>query len=211
MPMNALETISPRRAYSQTERLARQWMVTFAELFCVSLKDRGPRSVDLWVSALADLEPQILEAACRRAMQICKFFPTPAEIRAAIERPEAMALQLEAENAWHRTLCWISRYYHPDLGIDRNAPELAPQMIHALRAAGGFRWIEECSDEKLVWVKKAFLADYQVISEIGRVEHLLSDGRAKEILAQLQSSARGASIGSRTSVQQFRDNSKNTP
>jgi hypothetical protein len=41
-------------------------------------------------------------------------------------------------------------------------------------------------------VKKRFLADYQLISEAGRVEHLLSDGRAKEILSRLQSSARSA-------------------
>jgi hypothetical protein len=163
-----------------------------AELFSVSLKDRGPRFVDLWVSALADLAPETLETACKRAIQICKFFPTPAEIRAAIERPEAKALQLEAEDAWHRALRWVRRYYHPDLGIDRNAPELSPQMIHALRAAGGVPWIECCSDAELQWVKKRFVADYQLVSEAGQIEHLLTDGRAKEILARLQSSGQRA-------------------
>jgi hypothetical protein len=167
-------------------------MVTLAELFSASLKDRGPRFVELWVSALADLEPEVLDAACKRAMQIYKFFPMPAEIRAAIEQPEAKGLQLEMEEEWHSALRWVQRYYHPDIGISRHAPELSPQTVHALRAAGGFDWIASCPDAELQWVKKRFLADYQLISEAGRVEHLLSDGRAKEILSRLQSSARSA-------------------
>src|SRR5260370_42187706 len=97
MPTNALVEISPLRDCTQTEQLARKWAVTFAELFCVSLADRGPRFVDLWVSALTDLAPETVEATCRRTMQTCKFFPTPAEIRAHIGRAEETATQGAAE------------------------------------------------------------------------------------------------------------------
>ena len=82
--MNALAVTSPSLvSHSQTERVAREWVVKFAELYAVSLADRGPRFVELWASAVADLSPDMLDAACRKAMQTCKFFPMPAEVRLA--------------------------------------------------------------------------------------------------------------------------------
>ena len=49
-------------------------------------------------------------------------------------------------------------------------------------------WICCCSDAELQWSKKEFVADYQLICETGKIEHLLSDGRAKEILAEFRRS-----------------------
>jgi hypothetical protein len=111
MPTNALAEILPSRDYSQTEKLARKWIVTFAELFCTSLEDRGPRFVDLWVSALSDLEPGILDAACRRATQSCKFFPMPAEIRGPIQIVELTDL----EDEWQALLDYCRKWVHPDI------------------------------------------------------------------------------------------------
>lgn len=184
--MNGLVATSPLPvSISQTDRLAREWVVRFAELYSVSLAERGPRFVELWVSAVADLAPETLDAACRKAMQTCKFFPLPAEIRNHIEKAEKNGFDLEAESEWHKLLAWIDRCYHPDVGIRRGAPSLPPQIEHAARAAGGYRYLESCSEEQLVWAKKAFFADLQNIRETGKAEHLLSDGRAKKIFRSL--------------------------
>ena len=109
----------------------------------------------------------------------------PAEIRTAIEQPEAKALQLEAEEEWHRALHWVQRNYHPDLGVSRKAPELPPQTVHALRAAGALSWIFGCSDAEMQWAKKKFLSDYQLVSESGKVRHLLTQREARDILAKI--------------------------
>ena len=57
---------------------------------------------------------------------------------------------------------------------------------HAARAAGGYAYIEKCSREELVWVRKTFLAAYRNVHETGQIEHLLGDGNAKRIWAELK-------------------------
>jgi hypothetical protein len=185
MLTNAPLIISQQRDSGRTERLAREWIVTFAELYSVSLKDRGPRFVTLWVSAVSDLDPGAFEAACSRAMQTCKFFPTPAEIRGLLDQAGAKGFDLEAEGEWQKLLGWIQENFFPDTGIRRGALRLTPAVEHAAKAAGGVHFIERCSDEQLVWCRKTFLADLKNIRETAQVEHLLGDGDAKNILAQL--------------------------
>lgn len=164
--------------------IIRQGLVEIAE---VCQKPITSALVEIWVRDLSDIPAERL---CRAFEQLRKtwtsgFLPTPGNVRAAIEQPEAKALQLEMEEEWRRSLRWIQRHYHYDIGISRDAQDLPPRTAHALRAAGGIGWIAECSDAELQWAKKKFLADFQLVSETGRIEHLLADGRAKEILAQL--------------------------
>ena len=100
MQMPGLAAISLRR--DSTDRVAREWAVALAELFSVSLTERGPRFVDLWVSALVDLEPHILDAACRRSMQTCKFYPMPAELRRLAEQIDAEEFFTDPERSMER-------------------------------------------------------------------------------------------------------------
>lgn len=189
MPTSELEVISPRQDCNRSERIAREWAVTFAELYCIALVDRGPRFVDLWVSALADLEPNVLDAACRRAMEVCKFFPSPAEIRAQIDKANASGLQLEAAEAWDRWLKHVTSYYHPDLGWDRRAPKLPAVVEHAARAAGGAFWVSTCPESELQWARVRFMDAYALAQQTCQVEHLLSRGEAKKILSRLTTEA----------------------
>lgn len=185
-----LETLQSRERSSPTERLARQWVLQFAELYSVGLADRGPRFVELWVSALLDLAPDTLEAACRRAMQTCKFFPTAAEIRAHIEGANAKGFELEAEEEWRKALNVATQFFQPDIGLYRNAPELSQATWHALKVAGGLEHLQSCKREELQWARRRFLADYMLIHETCQVEHLLSNGEAKRILAEVTGPAK---------------------
>jgi hypothetical protein len=183
--MNALATTPQRQACASTEALARQWAVTFAELFCVSLKERGPRFVGLWAAALADLEPQVLEAACQKAMRTCKFFPMPAEIRALVDRAHATGLALEAAEAWDRLLAWVEEWFYADQGILPGAPALDSTIEHAARAAGGLKWIATCSTDKLQWARKAFIEDFTRVRELGEDRNLLTRGEERRLLQEL--------------------------
>ena len=80
--------------------------------------------------------------------------------------------------------------YFPDSGVRRGAPQLPPAVQHAARAAGGFAFIERCPEGELVWCRKNFLAAYANFHATAKVEHLLSDGEAKEIYERLTSGLR---------------------
>lgn len=192
-----MQTLSPRKtsqAWDSKESssrsfLIRSWLATYAETY----RDRNglPRDVSdgrlgqIYEKALGDIPTEQLAAALERALKTCRFFPTPADIRAQIDQLDEQGRKLEAEHAWQHALGWIGRYYHPDIEISRGAPELSPKITHAIRAAGGMRMLSNCEEANLVWRKKDFLADYMRNEELGRSEHLLTDGEAKRILATL--------------------------
>jgi hypothetical protein len=193
MPTSALAITSPSpkpQGCSQTEQLAREWAVTFAELYSVSLRDRGPRFVALWVSALADLAPEVLDTACRKAMKSCRFFPTPAEIRGSVQTANDTVQDLETEQAWHTALDYVERWFHPDLGISRRAPRLPLKIEHAIRGAGGWHWLWGCPEDQLPWAKKSFIAAYVNITDLEKHQELMPHGaEARELLRRLSASA----------------------
>jgi hypothetical protein len=135
--------------------------------------------VAIYYELLSDIPIPQLDAACRRVTQRARFFPKPADIRDVLEEPAAKALQLDAENAWDRTLRFVQQ------GMFSGIRELPPQVMHAARAAGGLGWIESCPPGDLQWAKKRFIEDYKLIHETRQAEHLLSDGEAKKIIRQL--------------------------
>jgi hypothetical protein len=183
VPTLSLTTISSPQKSDRTDRLAREWVVTFAELYRVSLKERGPRFVDLWVFALSDLEPAVLDAACKRAMQTCKFFPTPAEIREHIDRTKEIALAEAADLEWQKVLDLRRVYWNPDIagGFSRGMPKLSARVAAAARAAGVFR---EVSDSKQlhVWGKNRFIESYLAWEALEQDQFLLPDGELKDAL-----------------------------
>jgi hypothetical protein len=185
MPTNELAIISKSQASGQTERLARVWLVAFAELYSVSLKDRGKRFVELWISAVSDLDPRAFDAACKHTVKVCKFFPMPADIRSQIDQARAKGFELEAECEWQKLLSWVREHVFPDTGVGRNAPRLSAAVEHAAKTAGGVFYIQRCSEDQLVWCRKNFLAAYSNVHDTGQVDHLLSNTEAKKILRRL--------------------------
>jgi len=112
--------------------------------------------------------------------------PTPGDVRGAIDNAEIKGFELKAENAWHKALDYCSRFYHPDFGVDRHAPEMSGTMTHAIRAAGGMRFLFNCPTDDLVWAKKGFIEDYTRVHQLHQDEYLLSDSEARVILERLK-------------------------
>ena len=61
---------------------------------------------------------------------------------------------------------------------------------HAIDVAGGMRLIEGGKESELPWARKRFIADYMLIHETRQVEHLLSNGEAKRVLAKIAGPAK---------------------
>ena len=140
--------------------------------------------MNLWVSALVDLEPSVLDAACKRAMQTCKFFPTPAEVRTAIDAATQNATQGEAELAWQRVLDLRRLHWNPDIpdGLTRQLARLPEQIRQAARAAGVFRDFESVKDLH-VWAKRRFIESFVSWMELEQDQFLLPDGELKGLFA----------------------------
>ena len=162
--------------------MIRKWIVVFGELFA---RDITAPLVDSWCNLLEDIEPNLLMKACECAAKTCKFFPTPADVRSQIDHCNMRGMQLEAEDAWPCALDWVQRYFHPDIGVARGAPELPAATQHAIIAAGGMRWIAGCPESELQWAKKRFVEDFMRIHETRQSQNLLTRPEARRILANL--------------------------
>jgi hypothetical protein len=143
--------------------------------------------VKIWVRDLGDLPTELLCRALERLRKTWTsgFLPTPGNVRALIAEADASGLQLEAEDAWEKYLRHVKRFFHPDIGWNRRAPELSAIVELAARAAGGPGWVGGCPEQELPWVRKRFIEAYRRTNEVGQVGHLLTRGEAKKILARL--------------------------
>jgi hypothetical protein len=143
--------------------------------------------VSLWLESFADLSDDVLEAAFKRTLATCKFWPVKiADVREHIDQADAKGRELEADQEWENALRVATEFWHPEIGLYQNAPRLSPAAWHALKSAGGLSHVFNCSREDLQWARKRFVAAYTLIHETGQVEHLLGAGEAKRILAQIK-------------------------
>lgn len=142
----------------------------------------------LWTEAFGDLSNERLEAAFRKTLAACKFWPIKvADVRGHVEDLGKKEFSLKAEAAWQQLLDWVRVHYHPNLGIDRRAPQLDAATWHSAKAAGGIRLLYSCASEDLVWRKKEFIAYYTSVHETGKAEYLLTDAESRKLLAEIRS------------------------
>lgn len=177
----SLTTISESPASETRSRLIREWLVRFG----TNHERAIAPLIALWEDELADIGPALLEQAFRQVLRTSRFFPTIADVRATLDQANANGLQLEVEEAWSRALDWVQRYFHQDLGVTRGAPELPATIQHAIRAAGGMRWLETCPQGELGWAKKRFVEDFTRVHETQQLEYLLTRPEARRILSGL--------------------------
>lgn len=157
------------------------WLRVFSRVY---RRDLIPEDATIYAEALSDLSAEQVDAACRKAIQTCKFFPTIAEIRDQLDKAAEKAFELEAQDQWEKALAWVEQNFFPDRGVREGAPWLPAATMHAVGAAGGIRWIATCPQKELVWCRNHFLAAYKNVHETGQVEHLLSDVAAKKFVAK---------------------------
>jgi len=159
--------------------------------------------VAIYGELLSDLSPEHLEAACRAASKKCTFFPTPAEIRAGMDRVDAKGMEIESENAWQKALAYIREWEWGDGpgGLLPNAPRLPAEIEHAIRAANGPQAIMECvsrarhgESEGLVFARKRFIEHFSRLVETKESERLLTRGETRKILAEITAEGRDRKI-----------------
>jgi hypothetical protein len=160
------------------------WLSKFARVHDKALERID---FDIYVEALSDIDPHTLDRAFKNALQTCKFFPKPADIRECIDEANAKVLVLRAEAAWEYLLDWIRRFYSVDIGITKRATELDAKTWAASKAAGGLPMLATCATADLVWRKKDFIEYYKTIHETGKAEFLLTDSEAKALILKLAS------------------------
>jgi hypothetical protein len=136
-------------------QLIRQWTVRFASNCGKVLSDD---LIALWEDELSDLSPDVLNAAFRKTMQCCRFWPTVADIRSHVEAADSTLESAEADKAWDDALSYARRYGNV---LTSSVPRIGDDASEtAIRACGGINFIESCSTEQLVWVRKTFLENY---------------------------------------------------
>jgi hypothetical protein len=152
----------------------------WARIYSIDRRDPIVVTEDIYAiygENLADLSAEQLDIACRSAGETCKYFPKPADIRAQLESAKSNALELNAEQSWQDVLT----------RIHWNTPRrFSAQTEHAIRAAGGIRYIERCSEEQLVWCRREFLKAYRNINETARATWLLTETEAKRMLSEVE-------------------------
>jgi hypothetical protein len=139
----------------------------------------------LWLDAFEDLPYGVLEAAFKRAIRVCKFWPLKvADVREHVDRTKQTAISEAADLEWQRVLELRRLYWNPDMpgGFSRGMPYLSEHVQAACRAAGVFREVSEPA-ELHVWSKKRFIESYLAWEEIKQDQYLLPDGELKSLLA----------------------------
>jgi hypothetical protein len=140
------------------EQFIREWVVTFAEN---ASKEVSPALVSLWVRAFRGIPRESLLAAFQETIRTWRItqMPPVGEILSHIAAAEKVLEDLDAEEAWQRALTLAK-----DLGNDYSVESVREPddetLLSAVRAAGGWRYLAQCSEKELVWAKKAFIEQY---------------------------------------------------
>lgn len=168
-------------------RIIREALVKIAAL---TNQDLDEPYVKMMIVELCRIPPTTLQAAFDR---VCKTFkptnaclrPLPAHVLELIEATESVAIAVAADQAWDIAVQWISRYYHPDLGLDRRAPQLDERIRQAIGPAGGIEWIWGCPEGELQWARKRFIEQYENLGRLEKDKHLITGSEAHAILQRL--------------------------
>lgn len=191
-----LATICEPRSKPPTEPhskspLIREWIAKFA-LNAGQALDATAIGIylALWEEGFADLPYDVLEAAFKKTLRECKFWPIKvADIREHVAHAESNATNEAAEKAWEIVLDIRRRYWNPDIPgpFDREVAKLSDRVRQAARAAGVFRdfTAQEWESGALhTWAKKRFVESFIRYGEIEQEQFLLPDGEIKNLLTE---------------------------
>lgn len=184
---SALERISAPPA-SSNELIGRA-LVTFAE---ICQREVTPELVAIWTGLLGDVPQDRLHAALNRLLLTWRrnSLPTPGDVLAQFDEANNSALSLEALSAWERLLRYLRWNFNSDLGFSPKAPPLDSATEHAMLAAGGPRWLVTCDESELQWAQKRFCEDYIAVHDPQKIQDLIGDREAKEILGRITNQSR---------------------
>jgi hypothetical protein len=159
--------------------LLRHWLGLFA-LNAGQPLDADALSVyaSLWLEGFADLSDGVLEAAFKKTLATCKFWPVKiADVREHVESAE----DSRAEDEWQNVLEYCRLHVNADLGM-AHAPKLPADIAHAAASAGGLIHLESCPTDDLQWAKKRFVEDLARQRKAGDIAACLPDSPLGKLL-----------------------------
>jgi hypothetical protein len=113
----------------------------------------GPETVRVYQMTLSEINPELLQAAVLKHISTSKWFPTVAEIRAAVvEIVLQTANQPTALEAWGIVIKEIRRVGH------WRRPDLPPAILKAVNDIGG--WRQLCMSENNTADRARFVEAY---------------------------------------------------
>jgi hypothetical protein len=180
-----------RRKFSENEDA--EILTRLRAIAAVTREELAEKRLDLYLQVF-EAEPGLsyerLLDALAQCLRVCKFFPRiPEVLELAGCGPAAIESQLdaEAEAAWIQVERFVSRHYHPDLGIHgihsggkyQAPPPLDRRTETAMRAVGGAGRVwcaitEEVDQSDYGWIKIEFVAAWKRAPAVE--QHLLADG-----------------------------------
>jgi hypothetical protein len=179
---------SKRTEPPSKSQLIREWIVKLA-LNAGQALDAEALGVytALWSDGFEDLPAAVLEAAFRKTLRECKYWPIKvSDVREHVVRAEGNAASEAAERAWQLVLDLRRVHWNPDMpgGFSKGMPQLSERIQQAARAAGVFRDFE--SVEALhTWAKKRFVESFIAFGKLKQDQFLLRDGEIKRLFADV--------------------------
>lgn len=143
-------------------------MPTDAERFAIVMNALGaaftrpitPAVLTAYEIGLEGLTIDEIEAAAKRALQTCRFMPTPAELR---ELAGGLKPEDQAVLAWETAVRAVENYgwYHSVQFEDA-------AITATIRSLGGWqRFCERCGGEEEKWLRQEFLRTYAAYCKVG--------------------------------------------
>src|SRR5262245_32054314 len=98
----------PKHSDSSRESLIKQWLWRFSLNTSETLtEERANALTALWLESFADIPDATLEAAFRKTIKTCKFWPKVADVREHIDGARKKASTEGAEQKWIQVLEYI--------------------------------------------------------------------------------------------------------
>jgi hypothetical protein len=185
------ETLQPS---TSIDRLVREYLAQYGAAYH---QDVSPAQAKLYALHLRDISPERLVPALRRALDVCRFFPSIAEIRMLAGADEKQQIkqeqaqdELEAKKAWDTLQNYIALWgadLHPSLhaGKWKKPPELTAATGYAVRQCGGYYKVATATVENVHFIRRDFLQAFQYYRETGALA-APSREEAKRLLGKVQ-------------------------
>lgn len=138
----------------------------------------GSQTIKVYQIGLADIDPQLLQAAVLQHIATSKWFPTIAELRQrVVEERLTAAGHLSAPEAWSLVMRQVRSVGH------WRVPDVPPAVRKAIDASGG--WRQLCLSENPTADRARFLEAYKLFAkeESEKLQQMPSVNHALEELS----------------------------
>jgi len=127
-------------------------------------------TIAAYMSALSEIPDDLLAAACERAVTVCKWFPTIAEILKCVRKNEEARIGVPCPSeAWD----FVLRYIDTGCGPDRASLGEFAMANRAVGMIGGWHHLGMGQVTDRPWRRKEFIMAYKSLLRDSRADMLM--------------------------------------